>query len=1716
MIRRVLAVVLTLAFLLPMVHISMPEDVGNFEQTGPIQAGSRNNYGNDWDWFRTADYRFMLNMGYNKTDLRYVGLTNNSVSIMGYVLSAGSGESLDNFLAKSKESIRATMNSTLLGKSFYDRNTTNIVCLDIEHPVNPRDLGDYRYNPTYPMDDIIIAFKNRIEVAREFFPYAKLSLYGIIIPDGRGWITSGWEDKMYGYQRMGELGAFDEIDLLCPVLYQRFGPNDTHGDKVGDMTRQAIEWSQNLTNSHGDTIPLSPVLGFKIYNGGSVDNGDWVRPEELRKQALICQQYPSVETILFWHGSLTQDVVNILEVTMPVPQLALEPQILKVYPEDRTNNHPRHLTLMINVSDLQAQAMDITWRSDHLGSWQQIGTNVSVPDGWYTQTIDLPANNTVYHWRVEITDGLNWNNQTFAYRTFHNNSWPPEGWAKDTTFAYEWNYFGYYDTSGLRQYPNETIDNMVSFLWLDNRTTGKFDPVRVAENTSLMPNGQKVLFSWWPHLAIHRNTTDFANETNPHTGEDENYTAIWWDNGTIETYNRFDQFFGDYKAAGGGLDHFVLDYENSFSNWANGQSFGLDWADRGDPWHEAKWNGVQNDSRFEEEGIMDTLLNMGYYPGRLNDTVYNWGQYANTTEAYDNYLVWNALMGERKANYTNHAVYDALKKHFPDATMSNYGNMKYNNSYNFPMSSGHEGYKYGNGSVVGTHQSKAIYGTLGAGIEKTDFVFQGGKYYQTPFNSLRYDQNMVRLMKISDPDTPVAPWIAKKSFSNSVTHKTTYLNESQYYQDNILHAGMAGSDYFLYWNSNATTQEDQLVSDTLGELDDLVGYDVPKQTLVDDLAPWTTEYLLTGMNVDGYKVWRITGDMPEHLWIEDNITLEGSDVAVTFDRTKVTFPDARVYRPDSPVSPLGAWIIQNRNASDPFENHADAPDIFNPIPANNSLDLPLFPTIGVNISDPNGDMLTIQYYSNMTGSWLLLGSNNSVPDGIYTLKTGFSEYNKTIWWQARVTDGKYWTNRTFKFQIGRDKTPPVVTDIFLNRTFPLSEGQLGVVIWFDKPMNTAIDPNVTIELENIWVNGTRFWTGTSSFPVTSNGWTTPQIWNGTLFVNTSISNGLHYLNISGAEDTWGNLMIPNRKETLFLDTLDPSSVLQAPTLINSRTFDIILNATDANEDPYRNSSSNVTGVELWYRAPGDTNFTLDDTYPNNSTVTFEAEQDGYHRFFAIALDEAGNRGSGQMNIHTTLIDTVRPTVTSVTFDRMGPYNSDFDVTVTFNEPVIMDNSMIIGYYNQYDIFRAQGDFTDNMTWEGTVPVNEFTITESYTLNVHNGTDLAGNKVVGDISNKFLIDIDLPEIKSLVVNETSPLDKGNYSATITINEVINITGPLDVNVWLDGKETTSQPYEPEIPGEWKDNNTWVGNFTITEDWEDGEYFFFITGAVDFANNGMLMNRSYSFKVNISEPVVKPNVTDDTPVINITSPAPLQEFQAGTQIIITGTSKNLAGKTIEASLPNGKNSTIVGEDGEWTLTLKAPKTPNQYVISVEDEDGKAKATVRIVVTDAPVVTDDDDEPGGLGVAGIIIIIVVVVLLIAAVVVALVFFKMKKKEVGTEDGVTEEGAPGQDWDELQGKYQVHESGPAGPAEVSDEDLDAVMHAGDEPEGADPALDDIAEGPPGSEVEEGPEEDDLEDDEPLIDDDGEFDDLADLEEIADSEWSLHDEIEEDFFDDL
>ena len=413
------------------------------------------------------------------------------------------------------------------------------------------------------------------------------------------------------------------------------------------------------------------------------------------------------------------------------------------------------------------------------------------------------------------------------------------------------------------------------------------DPSRAKAATDRMPPGHRVLFLWSDVVRrIDQHPDDCCRDAD---GKLTEIRGVWWDAGVAETAARLDRWFAEFRKRDGRVDTVILDFEGNSSNWSLGENV-------------ARHRAIERDSRFAEIARKLAIQNL--------EPVTNW-------RSGPTYQKWNALMDHRQGSYVNRAVYEPIRRHYPDVRLSNYGYYYNKPPYVCPDRNGYEHAQFETGLHVGTHQSAPLYGWLGSArwsrIDGTALRRGGSgqEYGNTPFDAFRLSVNQMRSMKLSS-DIPLMPWVSHKRFQES------YFKNLDLHQELVLHAALTAPDALLYWNprlqsqrQNAdhftTSEQDQLLSDCLREFNALVGSE-PRTTLVERLAGWGDDFVLSGMTVGDHTVWRFT-PAPDETGLSTLAIVTQSPAAVQSRTTTITFAEGKVHRPDRPVSTAGLWIM---------------------------------------------------------------------------------------------------------------------------------------------------------------------------------------------------------------------------------------------------------------------------------------------------------------------------------------------------------------------------------------------------------------------------------------------------------------------------------------------------------------------------------------------------------------------------------------------------------------------------------------------------------------------------------------------------------------------------------------------------------------------------------------------------------------------------------------
>jgi len=241
----------------------------------------------------------------DERSLEDAGIKNDSWMLHGYAVVAPNDITEEAFFAATEEDVRSKLLAYLADKVELDPETTDYVILDIEHPVHPRTFGSYldpsldSYDPAQ-FARIMDAFALRISVAREQFPNARLGLFGMTTPHPFGDATlESQVSRQNGFLAASAAGLYDDLDVLCPVIYQRFGPNDVQHHSIESYTQLGVDSTALLRRSDGTTPSIMPVMSLAIFNGGSADHEQPILAEDLAAQIGVLQDRGYTEWLVW-------------------------------------------------------------------------------------------------------------------------------------------------------------------------------------------------------------------------------------------------------------------------------------------------------------------------------------------------------------------------------------------------------------------------------------------------------------------------------------------------------------------------------------------------------------------------------------------------------------------------------------------------------------------------------------------------------------------------------------------------------------------------------------------------------------------------------------------------------------------------------------------------------------------------------------------------------------------------------------------------------------------------------------------------------------------------------------------------------------------------------------------------------------------------------------------------------------------------------------------------------------------------------------------------------------------------------------------------------------------------------------------------------------------------------------------------------------------------
>jgi hypothetical protein len=338
--------------------------------------------------------------------------------------------------------------------------------------------------------------------------------------------------------------------------------------------------------------------------------------------------------------------------------------------------------------------------------------------------------------------------------------------------------------------------------------------------------------------------------------------GVWPEFGTELVRDRWQWQLQEIAAAGGEIDHVVVDYENGYSCWVMS---------------EARLQAIGADPRWpdlaRELGFADPLLAL--FERRRDGS----------------YLRWNAVTHRTIAQSLERSMFTPLRRQFGKAGMSCYGFVaRHAHDALFDIN-GHPSYSFD--EVPGSHQSPALYG-FAPSFPNVPADFS------KPFAILLYSTNDLRNC-LRASNRPILPWVAFRS-SMEMPGRPSPLNGTDWWQEHTYHVALnAGTDNLLFFNpgrnglgppsqSYTRSSDNEAMNDVMAELQKQAGGKRFVRSAFSGAVPWDVKVLLSAVLLeDGSTLARVS--------FSDGV--DSAEVTVAGVPLKLTRPPGK----------LGTWVM---------------------------------------------------------------------------------------------------------------------------------------------------------------------------------------------------------------------------------------------------------------------------------------------------------------------------------------------------------------------------------------------------------------------------------------------------------------------------------------------------------------------------------------------------------------------------------------------------------------------------------------------------------------------------------------------------------------------------------------------------------------------------------------------------------------------------------------
>ena len=205
-----------------------------------------------------------------------------------------------------------------------------------------------------------------------------------------------------------------------------------------------------------------------------------------------------------------------------------------------------------------------------------------------------------------------------------------------------------------------------------------------------------------------------------------------------------------------------------------------------------------------------------------------------------------------------------------------------------------------------------------------------------------------------------------------------------------------------------------------------------------------------------------------------------------FNGTSSNFSDINLnpnttyfYRAWSWDSEDNIWSITNSSTYNTTDQN-NYPVISNEIPATGVENISFNPTLSVEITDFDNDVLNISIWTNASGIWSKIGGNIELHNTTFSCNgSSMTEYETLYYWSANCSDSYDWINETYNFTTKQNRVPIITiespTNQSTNISISLSQLSVNISDFEGDSFNWSIEtaPNVGNITNFYHQNGTK-------------------------------------------------------------------------------------------------------------------------------------------------------------------------------------------------------------------------------------------------------------------------------------------------------------------------------------------------------------------------------------------------------------------------------------------------------------------------------------------------------------------------------------------------------------------------------------------------------------------------------------------------------------------